>query len=388
LNLATAARGGSLVRSRTLGVTLMATLVLSLSAPVAAQDSTESPSTAPAASVAPSADGIDFPVMIGGQLLTAETFTGPEWLAQFDDGAAESVAYAEKTEALTESVGKTIDDLTVKSALYEPSPGNHAAVVAFDIEGVDARDYVEDAIGLLLGDVVSPGLVLRPIGNKWVLRVVDATMPGVYPRTVYLKDDTAWIIEGDEDYVWDALDQLPDPDPVGLTEADSISAAVPMGLDGRRRIGFYESTEPLFLPTLGERLGTRIESWLLDLYMEAGISPSELIGVYAWWGLPTPQDGLQIEGYRLPPGGEDFLERLRTDVFLARPDESAETPDELDQLLAGVGFSEQEIAGRTVTTLDYGASKQHIFASGDSIWVVTDATGDDALVEEAIAALP
>ena len=51
---------------------------------------------------------------------------------------------------------------------------------------------------------------------------------------------------------------------------------------------------------------------------------------------------------------------------------------------------EEEIAGRTVTTLDYEPVKQHIFSSADggTVWVVTDHVGETALVEEALAALP
>lgn len=382
MNVATWSHPGSTGRRRPLAAALTAALVLSLSLPALAQDASESPA------VEPAEVSIDFPIMLGGQLLTAETFTGPEWLARSDDGETDNAAYVEATEALTESVGKTIDDLTVKSALYEPSPGNHAAVVAFRINGADGREYVEDAIHLLLGDVVMPDLLLRPLDDKWALRVVDATMPGVYPRTVYVKGDTVWIIEGDEDYVWDALGQLPDPDPVGVSSADSLFTDVPIELGGSRRVGLYESTEPLFMPTLGERLGAGIEQWLLDLYLGARISPAEMVGVYTWWGLPTPQDGVQIEGYRLPSGGEEMIERLRTEIFLAQPDQSGEAPGELDQLLAGVGFSEQEIAGQAITTLDYGTRKQHIFSSGDALWVITDAVGEPALVEEAIAALP
>ena len=369
-------------RSRSVAIVLVAAMALSVSAPALAQESSESPAAEAAAT------GIDFPVMLQGQLLAAETFTGAEWVAQFDDGQAESTAYIEETEALTESVGKSLDDLTVKTALYQPAIGDQAVVAAIRIDGVDAVEYAEDAIHLLLGDVVMPKLVLRPLGNKWALRVVSATMPGTYPRTAYLKDDVIWIIEGDEDYVWDALDQLPDPDPARVSAADSLFTDVPIELDGRRRVGLYELTEPFFLPTLGERLGESIEPWLLDLYLEAGMSPAEMIGVYTWWGLPTPQDGMQIEGYRLPPGAEDMIERLRTEVFLAQPSQSSEAPDELDQLLAGVDFSEQEIAGHAVTTLDFGTMKQHIFSAGDAVWVVTDAVGEPGVVEEAIAALP
>jgi len=237
---------------------------------------------------------------------------------------------------------------------------------------------------------------MRPLGTKWTLRVTDATMPGVYPRTVYLKDDTAWFIQGDNDYVWDALSQLPDADPVGLSSADSLFTDVPLALGGQRRIRLYESTEPLFLPTLGERLGEDIEAWLLDLYLEAGIAPSQMLGVIAWWGLEAAQDGIQIEGYRLPEGGEELTQRLLDEVFLVRPPEVSVDPeseaaaevDPVASLLEGVTFSDEEIAGKAVTVLDYGGSLQYIFGSADTIWVISDPLGERDLVEEAIAALP
>ena len=203
-------------------------------------------------------------------------------------------------------------------------------------------------------------------------------------------------IQGDNDSVWDVLNQLPDAVPVGASSADSLFTDLPMTLAGERRIGLYESTEPLFLPTLGERLGDGIEDWLLDLYLDAGISPSEMIGVITWWGLEAAQDGIQIEGYRLPEGGEELTKRLLDEVFLIRPPEVSVDPesevaldiDPVASLLEGVEFREEEIGGQMVTTLDYGGSLQHIFSTADTIWVISDPLGEREKVEEAIEALP
>ncbi len=382
LNSRTRTRGALVGRTRVVAVALASVFALSLPTTGLAQDATQSP----AASAVPAVDasGIEFPVMLGGQLLAAETFSGPEWLARAAEGATNDPTYAERTEALVESVGKSIDDLTVRTALYEPTPDNNAVVAAFRIAGADARDFATGAVDLMMGDLTTPALVMRPFGNKWTLRVIDAAMPGVYPRTVYLKDDTAWIIEGDEDYVWDALDQLPGPTPVGALTGDSLLTEVPYALTDRRRIGLYESTEPLFLPTLSERLGPEVDAWLLDLYLNAGISPSEILGVVAWWGLDSSQDSIQIEGYRLPAGAADQLEALRSQIILG---EGADTSS-YATLLDGVGRSEQEIGGHTVTTLDYGDTKQYVFSSEDTVWVVTDPLGETQMAEEAIAALP
>jgi hypothetical protein len=333
--------------------------------------------------------------MLGGQLLSAQTFSGSEWLEQFS-GDDPDTAFIDGTQALVDAAGVSLDDVTIKTAMFEPAPGEAAVVLAMRIADTDARTWVQDAVDVLVPDVIEPGLVMRPLGTKWTLRVTDATMPGVYPRTVYLKDDTAWFIQGDNDYVWDALSQLPDADPVAPSSADTLYTDVPLALGGSRRVGLYESTEPLFLPTIGERLGDNIEAWLLDLYLEAGIAPSQMLGVITWWGLEAAQDGIQIEGYRLPEGGEELTQRLLDEVFLMRPPEVSVDPDseaalETDPvaaMLQGVEFSEEEIAGQMVTTLDYGGSLQYIFSTADTIWVISDPLGQRDLVEEAIAALP
>jgi hypothetical protein len=421
LDIKTTTHRSRVGRGRPMAIALAVVFAVALPVPAFAQDASEAPaSTAPSAEATES--GVAFPVMLGGQLLTAENYSGPEWLALFAEGDSADPAFVEGTEALLAAAGASIDDLTIKSALYQPEPtpsssaevpsvspasspevpsaspaleptSEPAVVLAMRIAGTDANDWIEGAVDLMVGDIIDPGLVLRPLDTKWTLRVTDATMPGVYPRTVYLNDDTAWFIQGDNDYVWDALSQLPDADHVAPSAADSLYTDVPIALGERRRIGLYESTEPLFLPTLGERLGSEIDNWLVDLYVEAGISPAEMLGVIAWWGFEGTQDSIQIEGYRLPEGGAEMTQRLLEDVFLVRPPEQSADPevlptDGISALLAGATFTEQEIAGRPVSTLDFGGAKQHIFASDDTIWVVSDPSNEPELAEQAIAQLP
>lgn len=321
---------------------------------------------------------VPFPTTLAGEPIEVDTFSGPEYVAQFTEGENADAAFVEGIEALVADAGKSLDDLTVKTALYQPSEGNHAVVGAYRIDGTQARDFAPGAVQLLLGDVTAPEFLLRPVAGKWVLRVVDATMPGVYPRTLFLNDDTVWIIEGDEQYVWDALDQLPPVDPAGAQVDEQMIASLPLELDGRRRTGLYEATEPLFLPTLSEHLGDELEQWLLDLYMGAGVTPAEMIGVVTWWGVESSQDSVQIEGYRLPGDDSDLVDRLVSEVILST---GGSPPD-------GVSRTQETIAGRDVTTLDFGTLKQHIFSSGDTAWVVTDNIGESEMVEEAIAALP
>lgn len=349
---------------RAVGIALAGLLTVALPGLAAAQDAVP--------------DDMPFPTTMAGEALEVQTFSGPEYVAQFTSGEGADATFVEGTEALVEGVGKTLDDLAVKSALYQTDDGNHAVIAGFQIDGVEAREFVEDAVGLLLGDVAAPGLLLRPVAGKWVLRVVDTAMPGVYPRTVFLKDDTAWVIEGDEAYVWDALDQLPDVEPAAARVDDQMIASLPLELDGRRRTGLYEATEPLFLPTLSEHLGPELEQWLLDLYLRAGLTPAEMIGVVTWWGVETSQESVQIEGYRIPGSDGELITRLVSDVLLAA---GAEPPE-------GATRTEQNLGGRDVTTLDFGTLKQHIFSSGDIAWVVTDHIDEADLAAEAIASLP
>lgn len=369
---------------RSVGVALAALLVLTIPASGLAQEAPERPAV-----VATTASGIAFPTTLAGQALEVETFSGPEWLAQFSGGEAEDTTFIEGTEGLLDGLGKSIEDLDVATALYQPSEGNHAVVAAFRIADTQAREFVRDAVRLVLGDVVEPELALRPVAGKWVLRVVDAEMPGVYSRTVYLKDDTAWIIEGDEVYVWDALDQLPDAEPTGDQAAEPMILQMPLLLDGRRRTGLLEATEPLFLPTLSGRISPDLEAWLLDLYLEVGMAPSEMIGAVAWWGIESSEDSIQIEGYQLPGAAAELVEQLRSRVILGEtgePGDDGQPP--ASDLPAGVTRTDGEIAGRAVATLDFAGAQQHVISSGDTVWVVTDHVGEPEMAEEAIAALP
>ena len=376
---------------------LVAALVVLMSVlptTVLAQGSSESPapsmvapeapaSAIPATDASEAPDGPDagpvFPSTLAGADLEVRTYSGAGWLAEFEDGTAESATYAEDTMALLGSLGKDMDDLTVRSALAQPSEGNQAVIVAMQVTGVEARDFAVEAVRLLLGDVEEPELVLRPLGGRWVLRVVDAAIPGVYPRTVYLDGDTAWIIGADEPSVLELLEQLPAPSFHASAADQPMSAQLPVVLDGRRRAGLYETIEPqAFLPALFERVGPAFDDWMLDLYLTEGMMPTDLVGAVAWWGLESSDQSVEIEGYQVPGAPAELVERFRSEVFLAA---GQALPQEVSR-------TDQELGGRQVTTIDLGSSRRHVFATGDTVWVVTDHADEPALAEEAIAALP
>jgi hypothetical protein len=266
-----------------------------------------------ASTLAQEQEDFAFPATLAGEELAVETLRGPDYVQGFRDSGDE--AFADGMQALVEGTGASLEDLTVESALYQTEDGDHAVVAGYRIDGVEARRYVRDLVGLVLGDVVDPGLLLRPVAGKWALRVVDESMPGVYPRTVYLRDDVAWVIEGDEQYVQDALYQLPDVAPAA-SGGDQMIDLVPMQLEGRRRTALYEATEPFFLPTLSERLDTDFETWLVDLYIGSGLTPADVIGLVTWWGIESSQESIQIEGYQLAGADQPHIDQLR-DILLA-----------------------------------------------------------------------
>jgi hypothetical protein len=361
-------------RGRLVGasLTLFGLLLIGLPVGVLAQ----SPSAAP--SQAESQAAMPFPTTLAGQALDVRTYTGTEWLAESSAASPDSAAFASDTQAMLASVGATVDDLSVASALVEPTPGTQAVILGLQVQGVDARRYVEQSVGLLLGDIEEPRLVLRPVGSRWVLRVVDAAIPGVYPRTVYLDGDTAWYIGADEAYVQELLEQLPAQAAAASGDDASLVSTLPVILDGQRRTGLYEAREPLVLPTFDQRLGPAMEAWLLDLYLDEGIAPSDLLGAIAWWGIDGEEQGVEVEGYQVPGAPPEMLERLRTQVLLG---DGSALPDEVSRV-------EQELGGHAVTTIDFGYSTQHVLSSGDTVWVVTDYAGEPAVAEEAVAALP
>jgi hypothetical protein len=339
-------------------------------------------SAAPAASAGSPAPatpgGPAFPTNLGGTPLDVQTYSGAGWLDEFRDGTPENEAFVADLEGLLTSLGTTLEQVTVKSALAEPSEGNQVVIMGLQVPGVPARDFAPQAVDLLLGDVEQPEFILRLVGTRWVLRVVDAAIPGVYPRTVYLDGDTAWIMGGDEDYVQDLLSQLPEQAYSTAGGEVGLASKLPVTLDDRRRRGAYEDREPLFLPAMQLRLGAALDTWLQELYLGEGLTPADLVGAIAWWGIQSSEESLEVEGYQAPGASPEVIEGLLTKVFLA--DGEALTDE--------VGRTEQELGGHQVTTLDLGYATQHVFSSGDTIWVVTDHAGEAAMAEEAIAALP
>jgi len=117
------------------------------------------------------------------------------------------------------------------------------------------REVGDSALLLDLEPVIDVQVNARAVGIAAALR--RDTLPGVRDiistfRSVAVLFDP---LRADVAALAQAIDRACDADPVTESSADSLFTDVPLSLGGERRLGLYESTEPLFMPTLSERLG-------------------------------------------------------------------------------------------------------------------------------------
>ena len=137
------------------------------------------------------------------------SLSGSEWRALYGSGSPMDAAALEGIEGFAASIGVRMEDLSMASALHEPSSGNHDAIAAVRIRGADASEFIGPVIGLMLGDILEPQLSTVSISGKEVTRVVDALVQGIYPRYVHAVGDVVWIIEAEEPELSEILALLP-----------------------------------------------------------------------------------------------------------------------------------------------------------------------------------
>jgi hypothetical protein len=150
-----------------------------------------------------------FPATLGGQSLEVRTLSGDEWLELYGAGTAADGAAQNAIRDFASTIGVTTDDLSLGLALYEPSLGNHAAVAAVRLGVAGASEFVRPVITLVLGDILEPELSSKTVSGKDVIRVMDAAIPGTYPRYVYADGDIIWLIEAEEPVLSEILAALP-----------------------------------------------------------------------------------------------------------------------------------------------------------------------------------
>jgi hypothetical protein len=328
-----------------------------------------------------------FPASLGGQPLEVQTFTGPEWLARVDPATEDGARVTERTQTLVAASGGSIDDLSVATALHEPSPGNHAAITAVRVTGATATDLVMPAIGLLLGDITDPALRLRNVSGRDVLRVTDAAVPGTYPRTVYAAGDTVWVVEAEGEPMAEILAALPPREGPPAPDTSALAADFPGRLGGQRPSELYLATGwggPIS-PALGAMFGPESEEVAVRLFLEQGVTLEDLTWAYGIWSdgedASTVLAAFRIAGLD-PATMQGVLEGVVVPSFSGGFQQPAQATS--------------EVSGRSMVTLrddalpeeDRASDTYHFVVGGDTIWMVNVPSADEALVAEAIGQLP
>ena len=165
-----------------------------------------------------------FPAELEGAPIASSACEGPAWLALQDRGTVTTV---ERAEALVDSVGRSIDDLTVATAVHEREPGRIATITALRVEGAQAQRFADPAISLLLG-IERPDKRYRYLGQDRipVTRVRDETVPGSRSVTMYAPvGDTLWFVTADEPELLERIIQSL-PGPGGRFEVPELGIAV------------------------------------------------------------------------------------------------------------------------------------------------------------------
>jgi len=227
----TTARGGARLLRRLAVASLLLALSLG-SGGTQVTGADEAPARSPSLEVVPSTASLDsdlaelFPISVNGRLLEVASWSGPEWVARLDPQDRDGAAAIRKTEALVASTGKTLEDLMVATALFEPSPGNYATIAAMRVPGSQALQLIDPVIDVMVG-VISPETVWRSIADRWVIVVRDAAVPGMYPVTVYPSGDTVWVMQAERQFVEALLMALPPQAPLRGPVGDLERVEVP-----------------------------------------------------------------------------------------------------------------------------------------------------------------
>ena len=193
---------------RRLVFTSMTALLLVLPAGVAvAQD--ESPAPDPAMALAGTDFEGVFPTELGG--LPWDDITVQVGAEGREDQDEEELA---ETEALMESLGATIDDVTTVSASRISEDFSEFTLVsAFQVAGVDAARLLEALVPEFAEDLEEPQQEDGQVAGKDVVIVYDAADDGFFgeaqPFHFYASGETVWIVSTPEPALTEAFEKLP-----------------------------------------------------------------------------------------------------------------------------------------------------------------------------------
>ena len=102
-----------------------------------------------------------------------------------------------------------MDDVTIATALLARPPNEPAAIVALQVAGSDASALLEQALPLVLDDLIEAELSDVEVGGKAAVAVTDAVIEGDLPRFAYASGDTVWFVDAQEPQLSQVFAALP-----------------------------------------------------------------------------------------------------------------------------------------------------------------------------------
>ena len=351
------------MRLRRLLFTAASTLALVLTASVAIAQDGPAPTDGPSPDTQARSYARDlvslFPSTLDGRALGVEDFSGSEWLSRSDPESPEGAVALGRAEALLAAAGKSVEDLTVATALHVPSPGNVATITAVQLRGSEAYELVEPIIGLLRADIGSPRLRLKPIADRTVLEVRDASAPGTYPVTVYPVGDTVWFVDAGGSLREQILEALPQAPP--RSAAYDLAVIFPKRIGGARRDTLYVASGwrlplatmfPFDLEGLAEEVYLATGAGYYDVATASGMSM--VVGFRA-----------MLTAYQIAGADEVVMHQVLEEILLPRfrGGEARAEPVEV----AGRDLLLVQVEGRRD---DEPTEQVHLYVSGDTIWAL------------------
>jgi len=232
-----------------------------------------------------------FPASVGGRPVEVTTWSGPQWLTRYDpEGPDEGIALAiEATEALVTAAGTTLDELTIATAVLEPSYGKGANITAVHIPGSRAFDLIDPVIDLMAG-ATEPRVGWDRVSDRWVALVVDEAAPDTgagrhpetYPLALYPAGDIVWVIQVEHGPLVEVIvaDLPPQPTLVGPVEPLTQRIDVPdLGIAVSLPKGWA-------IETLPETPGSAIADRFIERY---GLGDASIVRVFHAEGPGNPR---------------------------------------------------------------------------------------------------
>jgi hypothetical protein len=193
-------------RSWAAAITLAGALLVS-AAPVLAQDE-----SAPPGSAQPARPDLylDMPYYLGGFEPDISMTRGEEHFANLDSDSEADAQTRSELEQLLDDVGADIEDMVSGYALVSQEDF-FSFVVAIRIDGVEPGSLLPAYLPTLYEDLVDPTGIAGNVGGKNVVVVSSVGTDDEYVALyIYDQGDTLWMIQGPDDVVEVALEDLPD----------------------------------------------------------------------------------------------------------------------------------------------------------------------------------